>query len=191
MRFPETNIMTRVFHLFRSVYLNSDGIKLEDKMIQYKFADSPKQREPPKGNTFRLFNGIRFRAKDLPKDGDPFLFGRARGGDVHQDYIDIGASKLFSDAVKPFADAILSDMANHPQHDSKCEAGFRNLMRFDQYSTRGYLSDCKKIEPTAISWMETMTFSTGWFDRALSETVFETLCFGSNGPLDINWYCLE
>lgn len=187
MRYPKTNIMTRTFNLFNGKWLNTNGINIKDKVIQYKFADVPDQGGKPKGNTFRMYNGIRKRAKDIPATGDVFGFAQASGGDVDKDYIEVGASKLLDDAIQPFVGALVSDMEKKPRG----EAGLKNLMRFDQYSTRGFLSDCKKIEPTAINWMETMTYSTGWFDRSLSETVFETLCFGAKGPLDVEWYCLE
>lgn len=180
MRFPNTNIMTRTLNLFFGPWLNSDGIDIQSKVIPYQFADH-------NGNSFRMFNGIRKRQKDISPTGDVFGFSAASGGDVSADYITMGAGKLLDDAIQPFCDALEKDMESNPPG----EAGWRNLMRFDQYSTRGYLSDCKKIEPTAINWMETMTYSTGWYDRSLTETVLETLCFGKDGPLSMDWYCLE
>jgi len=63
-------------------------------------------------------------------------------------------------------------------------------MSFDMYSTRAYMSDCLKYSRTSINWMETMTYSTGFYDQALSETVFEDMAFGGD-PTTINWYTLN
>ena len=46
-----------------------------------------------------------------------------------------------------------------------------------------------------LAWVEAHDKSTGWYDRALSETVLEAIAFGwspSTNPMETTrWWCIE
>ncbi|KAG8869335.1 hypothetical protein FRB97_001345 [Tulasnella sp. 331] len=180
MRFPKTNIMTRLFHLFDLLKLTEEN----GKLIPYVFACN---------EAFKLYNGIRKTIGEVkthstePDKVDPFRFARDHGGDVSNDFIYPGYSSLYSDAITPFSDALANDLKPGAQ---PANAGWRKLMRFDEYSTRGYMSECMKYGRNAINWMETMSYSTGWYDQSLAETVLEDMCFGGD-PTKVHWVCLN
>ncbi|KIO34441.1 hypothetical protein M407DRAFT_16957 [Tulasnella calospora MUT 4182] len=54
------------------------------------------------------------------------------------------------------------------------------LLKFDNYySTRGNMTLVKGIDAVTVDWVETATYGTGWFDKALSELVLEYIAFSS------------
>ncbi|KAG8853979.1 hypothetical protein FRB96_007842 [Tulasnella sp. 330] len=132
MRYPKTNIMKRLFHLFHLLKLTEEN----GKLIPYVFACE---------KAFKMYNGIRKTIGDVkthstePDKVDPFRFARDHGGDVSNDFIYPGYSSLYSDAITPFSDALANDLKPGAQ---PANAGWRKLMRFDEYSTRGYMSEC-------------------------------------------------
>lgn len=180
MRFPDTNIMKRLFHLFKLLDLTEENRKL----LPYRFACN---------NAFKLYNGTRKTVGEVathstqPNLVDPFNFAKDHGGDVSNDFIYPGYASLYSDAITPFSTALNNDLqpGARPAH-----AGWRKLMRFDEFSTRTYMSQCLKYGRNAINWMETMSYSTGWYDQSLAETVLEDMAFGDD-PTKVKWYCLE
>ncbi|KAG8988895.1 hypothetical protein FRB93_003920 [Tulasnella sp. JGI-2019a] len=165
MRFPKTNIMKRLFHLFDHLDLTTENKKL----IDYYFVCD---------EAFKMHNGIRKYVKDVkahstdPDKVDPFGFAIDHGGDVNDDFIYPGYSSLYNDAIKPFTTALTNDTKPNAK---PAGAGWRKLMRFDQFSTRSYMSQCLKYDMNAINWMETMSYSTGWYDQSLAETVLEDM----------------
>ncbi|KAF5331265.1 hypothetical protein D9611_013128 [Ephemerocybe angulata] len=77
--------------------------------------------------------------------------------------------------------------------------------QYDRYSTRSYLQfgyvpseDLQTkygipgtgLPTSVINWMETFDNSSGWYDRALLETVLEALAFGAVGPTP-DWHCIK
>lgn len=180
MRYPDIPLMSRLFNLFEKLNLTeASGI-----LIDYKFS-CPK--------AWKMYNGIRKQIKDVsthstkPDKVDPFHFGEDNGGNVIKDFIYSGYQKLFSDTLTPFTTALVADTEPNAY---PANAGWRKLMRFDQYSVRGYMSDCLKYPLNEISWLETMTFSTGGYSMSLAELVLAQINFGANVP-DAKWYCLE
>ncbi|KAF8147675.1 flavin-containing amine oxidoreductase-domain containing protein [Crassisporium funariophilum] len=91
---------------------------------------------------------------------------------------------------------LYNDLKNHTH------TGWNLMMRNDVYSTRAYM--CFKYIPSAsfglppdhlstrvVNWCETFDKSTGWYDRALTETVLEAIAFGEAGDKDVDWKCLD
>ena len=72
------------------------------------------------------------------------------------------------------------------------------MMEYDQYSMKSYMAgnrsdtrpwlDKEGLMPypmNVVNWCETFDKSSGWYDRALTETVLETLAFSWDGePID-------
>lgn len=181
MRYPDTNIMTRLFHLFHVL-----GFEKGKQLIPYHFSCD---------EAFKLYNGQRHKVGDVkvhstdPDKVDPFHFGKPNGGDVGEDWIYAGYGQLYEDAIKPFADALLADLkpGAYPP-----EAGWRRLMRFDQYSTGGYMTQCMKYDGTAINWIETMALSSAsLLSNGLAEIVLDELSFGGADPTKVEWWCIE
>jgi len=108
----------------------------------------------------------------------------------------IGVTRMVNDAIGPFARALYYDLQNHTS------TGWENMMRNDDYSTRAYLSfkyipsatfglGPEHLSTQVINWLETFDKSTGWYDRALTETVLEAIAFGEAGEGQIDWKCIE
>ncbi|CAE6492921.1 unnamed protein product [Rhizoctonia solani] len=148
--------------------------------------------------TFDLFDELgleqRHKVGDLKIKGygnDPFKVGLANGGTVPDEYARQDPGELLHDALKPLIDLLLKDR----------KAGFERLKELDHHTTRSYLREGKRDEkrekkgypPALIDYIETMSFGTGWFDRALAETVFEELCFQYDkpDPTELKWYCVK
>jgi hypothetical protein len=162
MRFPEMDVTKRLFCLF-------DRLGLRSSLREYTFSDP---------NTFTLYNNIR-RKGDIPSaPEDVFKFGENKGGNVNQDFIDIGATRIVLQAYKTFADEITKNK----------EAGLKALSRFDEYSVRGYMSDCMKVPQSAIDWCETMYKGNGSYHMSLAQTILYMLPFWKRG---VQWYMLE
>lgn len=192
MRFPQIPVMDRVFRLFDYPPLNTPDIALKAKVKPYYF-----QAE----DAFLSYNGVTVKQNAVPA-GDPF-----HGASVIQDvdsqpYIDAGAKAIADDVIEPFATRLLEDLANGTH------SGWDYLMSFDHYSTRAYMSTeyrpsdklpvklpDKALSTDVVNWVETFDKSTGWYDRALSETVLEAIAFGwspSTNPLNTTpWWCIE
>jgi hypothetical protein len=175
MRFPDINVMKRVFHLFHSEQLNSGEDKLKNHLIDFKFSND---------DAFHLFNNIRIPNKYTGNaTADMFNFIN-----VPQ----IGASgyeTLVNNAIGPFIKKLEDDMkAKPPSYE-----GWNHLMENDIYSTRTYMSLKLRYDTPTIDWLESMDKSSGWYDRALAETVLESIAFGvtSDPNVKTKWYCLE
>jgi hypothetical protein len=187
MRFPETDLMTRVFRLFRYPPLNKDGFALEAKLQPYIFTN---------GNTFLSYNGHTFKQNALPPD-DPFRSSENIKDADPRPYIAIGSEAIKNDIIKPFALRLLDDL----KYNTK--KGWEYMMDFDKYSTRAYMAvqyrpSSELAIPDAplptdvINWCETFETSTGGFDRALTDEVLESLAFGWNPENKVpKWFCIE
>jgi hypothetical protein len=67
-------------------------------------------------------------------------------------------------------------------------SGTKYLMRFDEYSVRGFLADCHKYPVQVIDWLETSASITGGFDLSLAQAILNRQPFTRPG---IDWYRLE
>lgn len=191
MRFPDTNAMRRVFRLFQS---NKVDIQLQpyifsnpQQLYSYNNFTYPKS-SIPSGDAF----GSAGVLKDIP-DPTP--------------YITCGVDNLVNDVIKPFAKGILADLNTGKQD------GWEYMEQFDKYSTRAYMSlqytpspellkqfpnlPTENLTNDVANWCETFDKATGWYDRALSETVLEEVAFGwfdpdvNPPPPPVQWHCVK
>ncbi|KAG8705644.1 hypothetical protein FRC11_008897, partial [Ceratobasidium sp. 423] len=176
MRFPNTKLMEPTFELFKELGL---------PLLKYNIIED---------KNWRAYNLERHKVGDLKIHGysnDPFKVGCHNGGTVPDKYAMQNPGQLLHDAIKPLLDLLLKDR----------DAGIKRLKELDYHTTRSYLREGKWDEkkeaegypPALIDYIETMTFGTGWFDRALAETVFEELCFqyDQDDPTKLDWYCVK
>lgn len=140
------------------------------------------------------FNGVHSTV------GDDKCTFKAHELQVPNPYILAGPKKICDDFINPLADLLLKDM------ETGSNEGWMKLKKeYDQYSTRSYLQfkyrPSKKLRddfkipdaglPTSvIDWLETFDKSSGWYDRALTETILEALAFGAVGP-EVEWRCIQ
>ncbi|KAF6745152.1 hypothetical protein DFP72DRAFT_1077748 [Ephemerocybe angulata] len=132
--------------------------------------------------------------------GDTEQRFRAKELNVPDPYIAAGVDVLCKDFIDPLAELLLSDMENGGDSGWKILKG-----QYDRYSTRSYLQfgyvpseDLQTkygipgtgLPTSVINWMETFDKSSGWYDRALLETVLEALAFGAVGPTP-DWHCIK
>lgn len=107
-------------------------------------------------------------------------------GYVDDKYLAEGADTIVKDMLAPL---------KAPFKELPIDQAIEVLMQVDQHSTRSYMALALKppYPSSAIHWCETMDKSTGWYDRALTETVLESLAFQwtSDSPKDIEWKCIE
>lgn len=124
---------------------------------------------------------------------DKFDFNAEALG-VAECYRKVGADEICKDFLKD----PLKPLLDHP--GSKGWNMFKE--EYDKYSTRSYLQF--KYRPTrlglpdepmptaVIDWLETFDKSSGWYDRALSETVLEAIAFGvAPGMPAPDWKCID
>jgi hypothetical protein len=188
MRFPQTDAMNRMFHLFGYPPLNTPDIALAQKLAPYRFSND---------NCLMSYNGIIKTVAQSKTPGDHF-----KSAAVIQDtpnasaYISATPGAIKTDALAPFVDKILHDLRTGG------DKGWKHLMKFDKYSFRAYLSlaytPSEKLgipqEPLptdVVNWMETFAGTTGSFDRALSDTVLDAIAFGWPSPDDVKWSCIR
>jgi hypothetical protein len=109
-------------------------------------------------------------------------------------------------------DAICNDYLKEPVKilmDNTGADGWETFKaEYDKYSTRSYLQfkykpseELRKDYPnlpddylptSVIDWLETFDKSSGWYDRAFSETVLEAIAFGTAPEMEPpEWYCIE
>ncbi|CAE6499563.1 unnamed protein product [Rhizoctonia solani] len=172
MRFPNTALMEPTFDLFNELNL---------PLLDYKISDD---------NNIRAFNLQRHTVAELKVRTyaeDPFQVGKNNGGTVPMNYATQDPGKLLRQALEPLITGLVNDIKNHTT------TGMEALMKQDHHSARSYLREEHNYEPPLIDYIETMSFGTGWFDRALAETVFEELCFEyDKGDAEkLEWHCVE
>ncbi|CAE6459827.1 unnamed protein product [Rhizoctonia solani] len=168
MRFPKTELMKPVFDLFK---------ELDLELPKYHILDD---------NNRRAFNLQTHTIRDLTIStyaNDPFKVGISNGGTVPDHYAKQNPGQLLYDVLKPLIELLLEDRG----------AGFKRLKELDYHTTRSYLRQEAGYPPALIDYIETMSYGTGWFDRALAETVFEELCFqyDQDDPRKLEWYCVK
>jgi len=150
MRFPDTPFMKRTFDLARN-----RGLPV--KLIPYIRETS---------NSFLFFNNERImnQDSDLTED-DPF--------DV-SGYVDpslaspAAVSQKVADVIKPFRDLfVVPDSSGNTPDIATAMAQLFN--ETDMFSMRSYMFQ-GGMRAEDISWCETLDKSTGWYDRALTES---------------------
>lgn len=172
----EPGVMQRLGQLFN--YLG-----MQDQLIPYYFKSDKKPG-------FKYFNGVRARIDE----GNPDFDAPALG--INSTLIELGTNRIVEDAIGPFARGLFNDLKNHTT------TGWDVMMRNDAYSTRGYMSfkylpsagfglEPEHLATRVINWLETFDKSTGWYDRALTETVLEAIAFGDAGDGVVDWKCIE
>ncbi|KAF9466955.1 hypothetical protein BDZ94DRAFT_1305819 [Collybia nuda] len=190
MRFPKISSMARVFKLFAYPPLNTDGLALSGKLKPFRFEDD---------NAFDSYNGVTVRQGEKP-NAETFKADQVIEDADAALYIKAGPENIVNDVIAPFAIRLLDDLKNGGSEGWKC------MKSFDQYSTRAYMSlkykpsknlgiPLKPLPTDVVNWLETFDKSTGWYDRALSETVLEAIAFGwrpvgSNLP-KTEWSCID
>lgn len=152
MRFPKTPVMDRTFALFDELK------KLGLEVIDYHISND---------NNWQAYNNVRLQVKDVKRAGpDPFkVAARPASSDLPagrpglpQYWADQDPSDLLRAAIQPFLCALAKN------YDGVLDV---LISFFDHYSTRSYLATVMNYPPAVINWIETMSFGTGWFDRAL------------------------
>ncbi|KZS88540.1 FAD/NAD(P)-binding domain-containing protein [Sistotremastrum niveocremeum HHB9708] len=166
MRFPDTPFMKRTFDLLRNRNLGVD-------LIDYYFKSD---------NTFRCYNGISYSTD--PAGKDPFRV---------KDYISANFREL--EGVNKFLDWVLDEPRQLFVKNDITTATELLFKNYDSYSTRSWVAHKEpKLTTSDILWLETIDKSTGWYDRALTETVLESVAFswpGDTSGKPIDWYCFD
>ena len=169
MRFPDTPYMKRLFDLFDYLKLNK---------IEYKFSA---------GNTFMYYNDSVYQR---PSSGD----GPPPGEDVFK----ISGYVPIPPGITSYTSPL--DQALHPFRTLYVYGGWdemwNHLKNFDDMSMRTYLLHIMKLDPRLVNWLETFDTSTGSYDKAFSEAVFDSLAFdypngSSADSSEVTWFCIE
>ncbi|KAG8771087.1 hypothetical protein FRC12_003865 [Ceratobasidium sp. 428] len=170
MRFPNTPIMAKTYELFK---------KLEIDLLDYKISND---------TNWLVYNGRRISKKEIADnptiwESDPFRVSMANGGTVPDKWAKQDPGEILHKEIKPFIDALVEDPS---------KALDDLIDNYDHFSTRSYLAH-KKYPPAVISWIETLCAGTGWFDRALIETILEEMAFSYNqkSPSNLKWRCVD
>ncbi|KAG1817807.1 hypothetical protein DFJ58DRAFT_833334 [Suillus subalutaceus] len=180
MRFPKISSMQRVFNLFDYPPLNEGSISLKTKAAG-------------NNNTLYSYNGVTVRQNAMPPS-DPFKADQVIQDVVSSNpYIAVGVKAIMDDVIGPFATRLLDDLKTGGSE------GWKYMRSFDHYSTRAYMQlkyipspslglPNKSLSTDVVNW------STGWYDRALSETVLEAVAFGWHpgpNPPPTQWFCID
>ena len=185
MRFPDIPWMKPVMDLFTELGL--DNVKIPYIMSV--------------DDNINFFNGERLtnaqlQIKGQAKEYDPFRT-QIKG-------ITGTVDEMVKRQIEPFRTALKADF----------DKGWEALMKYDAWSTRGYMhlhgtapygtyDNQVRFALTAlliwwthttrywqvISYLETFDTGTGLYDRALSETVMDSLDFDYDD--DQTWYCIQ
>lgn len=167
MRFPNTPFMKRVFDLAKNR-------KLSVKLIPY-IMESP--------NTLLFYNNARVYNKDPSTTGDPFNISGYISDPNLRTPQDV--SQMVALALQRFRDLFRPQPGEQPPDIAK--AMIELFKETDEFSMRSYMSRILGMSDREISWCETLDKSTGWYDRALTEsTSSNTLC----GCLVVTWVYL-
>jgi hypothetical protein len=171
MRFPDTPFMKRTFDLINPAR-QPPILNPPPKMIPYIF-------EQP--NSFLYFNGSR-TANVSPLPPNPF--------NISPMYV----PETLLRAGQP-ADSINAVMAAPRQLfvDNDLATAMQKLyVQYDQYSMRSWMEK-NGFSSSGINYCETLDKSTGWYDRALTENVLESVAFDwpAKGGDEISWWCFE
>ena len=159
-------------------------IGLQDKLIDYFYTSD-------KSPGFLYYNGIRVRIGNQSDFAAPAL-------GIGRSYIAAGTSAIVVDVVNPFVQALYDDVKNNTT------TGWDKMSSVHAHSTRSYMNFAytpntslgipeEHLSTRVVNWLETFDESTGWYDRAFTETVLEFVASGQIGQTGdgINWKCIE
>lgn len=192
----------RTFDLFKTLKMNKVDLKThpnaeDGSLITYYMNDGgpdAKMIEP------WCYNNINLWGTDYPdiqaqaQSDDPFKI--ARDGSIPPELFRHSPDDIIKFTINPIREALKKDAEQKPPGRS----GWDLLMRYDRYSTRGFLgvSHPELRYPLGIpkppynydtiEWLETFNGGTSWYDQAHSETVLESIDFEFNDKT--NWYCV-
>ncbi|KAG8909823.1 hypothetical protein FRC01_006711 [Tulasnella sp. 417] len=171
MRFPDEPAMRRLFYLFESKQLNSQGLDILSKLIPYHFDSTD-------NNSFLEFNRIRKRSSEV-KTEDVFDFGATR---VPRRDLEKGYKNILDDVFDEFVQELRRDLKEGGRK------GWDKMMEQDYHSARSYMAITKEISMPTIRWCETMDTSTDSYDKAFSEACLDIVAFGDEKTA---WWCLD
>jgi hypothetical protein len=183
MRFPDTPFMKRTFDLAEK--LQDRGVKL----IPYKFEAD---------NTFKFFNGVhvpRLPGEPPLNPADPYNINVTTTYNPNS-YVPPSFDRfLVPEEITRYLEGVLARLKTFFIHDRSHNFNHdmqRTIQVFDKYTMRTYLSEIEKLPPSVINLFETFDKSTGWYDRALTETICEDLAFNwLSSASDLCWKCFE
>ena len=152
MRFPDIPLMKRIFHLL------TNPIQLNVKLIPYVM----QMVDPP--NTWLLYNNCRVKNQAPSAADDPFNVSNYVTDPTLR--TPEGVSKRVSEILQPFR-----DLFRHlPGGKADIAAAMHRLFEeTNNFSMRSYMFK-NNMESKAINWCEIHDKSTGWYDRALTES---------------------
>ncbi|KAF3907426.1 hypothetical protein ABW21_db0206001 [Orbilia brochopaga] len=116
-------------------------------------------------NTFN-FNDV-FRRRFQGLEGDPFKVGVSNGGNVPDNIAQQNASKVFGEALMNFQIQFEKDFAD----------GWKQALKFDDISLRGYLREERGFTDVEIDWLETVTGATLHYETSLAQMAIEDWLF--------------
>ncbi|KIP05274.1 hypothetical protein PHLGIDRAFT_128999 [Phlebiopsis gigantea 11061_1 CR5-6] len=177
MRYPDTPIMKPLFDLFR---------KIDLKLGEYQFSDIA-------GNSILYYNNINRKRSVSPITPQDFEIT----GVPARPWGELGVEANLSNVTRPFADRLIRDV------ETGGSEGWELMMRYDQYSMKAYMAgnrsdahpedvpdiDAAHLMPypiNVVNWCEAFDTSSSAFDKALTETVLESLAFAWDGS-DFAW----
>ncbi|TFK66664.1 FAD/NAD(P)-binding domain-containing protein [Pluteus cervinus] len=180
MRFPDTPMMRRTFHLFKLL-----GNRI--KPIDYIFSND---------NSILLYNN------DPKQNGPPTeiaVLGDPRVQDIPDRYKRKTITDLVEYVIGPFAKALAKDITGGGRE------GWDLMMKYNKYSTRAYMllvPTDPSLDPEGllpyptqlIDLLETFDSSTGSYDDAFTEAVLDQLAFSwpeKKPGEEIRWRCLD
>ena len=177
MRFPKTVLMEPVFKLFKII-----GITQHLRPYYFIIKD----------RNIMNFNNIRKRRDESITSAEDFDIPG-----IPPQYSTVGWRALLDNVLDPFRKELVRDFYTGRKD------GWNLLMRYDNYSTRGFMTNTSGIEGRGdelgllpypagvINWMETFNTSTTSWNHALSDAVLESLSFSWPRPPygcdDVDW----
>jgi len=157
MRFPDTPFMKRVYDL-------AENRNLPVKLIPYVM-----QMVEPTPNTFLFYNNSRVNNQDSSITGDPFNVSSY----VTDSTLTTpqGVAQKVATVIQGFRDFFRPEQGKPPPNIKTVMEVLFELT--NQYSMRSYMFSLP-MDPRDINWCETLDKSTGWYDRALTESAYWT-----------------
>lgn len=151
MRFPDTPFMKRTYDL--ALYRG-----LNVKMIPYVM----QMVDPP--NTWLLYNNSRINNQDPSVTGDPFNVSSYVANPKLT--TPEGVATRVSEVIQPFRDLFRHTSGQKTDIAASMDILFEETNKF---SMRSYMFQ-NNMTSKDINWCETLDKSTGWYDRALTES---------------------
>ncbi|EIN12605.1 amine oxidase [Punctularia strigosozonata HHB-11173 SS5] len=179
MRFPKTPFMKRTFDLVDRI---NEASPDRLKWIKYIFKAD---------NTFSYFNGVRLvpSSNDWVANPDPYRINDYTPHYIPNQYASLLRPMELQQALNGIMQRLKADFVT-----MDIDTAMRKLIQnYDQYSMRSYLSLGPDRYPSeVIDLFEAFDKSTGWYDRALVETVCESLAFSWTDTTTLpDYYCLD